>query len=73
MLKKRYWTFPEFDDSSICYKDAKYFVESEIEKSVKEQLISDVPLGAFLSGGIDSTLICKYARKHIWEILILFQ
>ena len=64
-LKKRYWTFPEFDDSSICYKDAKYFVESEIEKSVKEQLISDVPLGAFLSGGIDSTLICKYARKHI--------
>ncbi len=66
LLKERYWTFPEFDDSSAIYKDAKDIVENEIQRSVREQLISDVPLGAFLSGGVDSTLICKYARKHVY-------
>ena len=63
--KKRYWTFPEYENSSLSYKDASDIIENEIQTSVREQLISDVPLGAFLSGGIDSPLICKYARKHI--------
>lgn len=34
-----------------------------IEESVKAHLIADVPVGAFLSGGIDSTLIVKYMSK----------
>ena len=32
-------------------------VESRLTTSVKRRLISDVPLGAFLSGGVDSSLI----------------
>ena len=34
------------------------------EASVKRQLVSDVPIGIFLSGGIDSTAITAYATKH---------
>ena len=34
-----------------------------LEKSIKEQLVSDVPLGLFLSGGVDSSLIAAYVRK----------
>lgn len=37
---------------------------SMIEKAVERQLVSDVPLGVFLSGGIDSSIIALCARKH---------
>ena len=63
--KKRYWSFPKYDNSTLNYKDAYDIIENEIQTSVREQLISDVPVGAFLSGGVDSPLICNYAKRHI--------
>ncbi len=55
---KRYWAPPEPGQN----KDAgeKYYVEEVyrlLRESVRKQLISDVPLGVFLSGGIDSSII----------------
>jgi len=44
--------------------EAIYRIEDLFEKSVKSQLISDVPVGIFLSGGIDSTAITAIASKH---------
>lgn len=35
-----------------------------LENAVKRQLISDVPVGVFLSGGVDSTAITAFASKH---------
>jgi asparagine synthase (glutamine-hydrolysing) len=37
--------------------------KSEIEKSVLKHIISDVPIGIFLSGGIDSAIICAILNK----------
>lgn len=35
-----------------------------IERAVERQLVADVPLGVFLSGGIDSSIIATCARRH---------
>ncbi len=44
-------------------KTEKENLKQLIHKTVTEQLISDVPIGTFLSGGIDSSIITLYANK----------
>ena len=46
------------------YEDAKKTLKNTIENAVKKRLIADVPIGSFLSGGIDSTLITAMAQKN---------
>ena len=48
----------------ISYDSAKQKLSELLEASVKRRLISDVPLGAFLSGGIDSSVVTGLASKH---------
>jgi len=56
-----YWNFPEYDKVSIEENDAVEQVAHELNKAVKAKMMSDVPLGAFLSGGVDSPLVCAQA------------
>ncbi|MBH10220.1 MAG: asparagine synthase (glutamine-hydrolyzing) [Candidatus Marinimicrobia bacterium] len=62
-----YWDFPGYNKAVYEGKSALEDVENELYYSVKAELISDVPLGAFLSGGIDSPLICFNACKHFFK------
>ena len=39
-----------------------------ISESVKAHLVSDVPVSAFLSGGLDSSLICKIAKDELGSL-----
>ena len=43
-----------------------------VESSVKYRLISDVPVGVFLSGGIDSSLVSYYAQKNSYKPIKTF-
>ena len=43
-----------------------------INDSVKQQMVADVPIGVFLSGGIDSSLIASYAKKNATENIKTF-
>lgn len=56
---QEYWRLDEIDESylNLSYEDAKNTLRYLITESVKKQMVSDVPYGAFLSGGIDSSLI----------------
>ena len=59
---ERYWTPPVARDGGVSRLDvsmdeAARGVRSRLEAAVRRRLVSDVPLGAFLSGGIDSSAV----------------
>ena len=60
----KYYSFNPFSvEKSISNERAQFEFKSLISKSVEEQLLSDVPVGFFLSGGIDSSIITYEASK----------
>lgn len=59
---KRYWDFA-FRPERIGARDAARLAEEALLNSVRRQLVSDVPLGVFLSSGLDSTAIVAMMAK----------
>lgn len=56
----RYWSPPEVEND-IDPKDAVEHFRTLLQGAVRRQLVADVPVGAFLSGGLDSSTICMLA------------
>ncbi|HHZ65611.1 MAG TPA: asparagine synthase (glutamine-hydrolyzing), partial [Flavobacteriales bacterium] len=50
------------------YESVKVRLHSLVELAVKDRLEADVPLGTFLSGGIDSSIVTALAAKHKKDI-----
>jgi asparagine synthase (glutamine-hydrolysing) len=62
-----YWT-ADFDSKiDISYEDALEVTKELIEAAVSRRLISERPLGSFLSGGYDSTIVTAYMAKLMKE------
>lgn len=61
----RYWQISQFETHDDChYLDELEGLHQHLQNAIKRQLQSDVPIGGFLSGGIDSGLITAIATKH---------
>ena len=52
-------------DNKMSFEDAKDLTKSYFERAVARQMISDVPIGSYLSGGMDSGSITAIASKHV--------
>ncbi len=60
----RYWQFPTVN-SAITLTDAKDRFADLLSQAVRKQLVADVPVGAFLSGGLDSSTITALASRFV--------
>ena len=65
ITKTRYWEpNVNLNYSSSNHKTIVSQIRTRLEAAVKRQLVSDVPVGIFLSGGIDSSAITAFASRH---------
>ncbi len=61
--KKRYWQFKFEQNEMLDEKKTAQKILEVMENSVSHHLIADVPVGSFLSGGIDSSIIATLMQK----------
>lgn len=65
LKEEKYWVLekdPNF--AKMTYGTAKQHLYSLAENAVNMQLMSDVPVGVFLSGGLDSSILSFFLKKH---------
>ncbi len=62
---RRYWTLPELGLEEQSDADVTARVDGLLEDAVRSHLVSDVPVGAFLSGGLDSSTVVALASRYI--------
>lgn len=65
---KRFYEVPDrwpedCDEQEHCRR-----VREALERAIRKRMMSDVPVGAFLSGGLDSSLIAAMTRQHVDEL-----
>jgi asparagine synthase (glutamine-hydrolysing) len=64
LIVQKYWDIQE----TIIQADEEFFrtkLRSLLEESTKLRMVADVPIGAFLSGGLDSSAVVALARPHV--------
>ena len=60
----RYWRLPSAMDRVTTESQWVEQIRAGMEAAVHRQMVSDVPIGAFLSGGVDSSAVVAYMARH---------
>jgi asparagine synthase (glutamine-hydrolysing) len=63
VLEEQYWKLPCSQNENWTLPDAQDALEDLLKQSMQDHLISDVPVGIWLSGGIDSSALLHYASE----------
>ncbi len=59
-----FWRLPPPSREVLDLDTAVAGLEERLSQAVKQQLVADVPVGAFLSGGIDSSIVVALVQRH---------
>jgi len=62
--KAPYWRFDFTKNESLSFSEARDKLDTLLFEATERRLMSDVPLGVFLSGGLDSSAVAWYAQKN---------
>lgn len=68
LSSREYWIPEEVQEVDISWNDALVESETLIRAAVKDRLFSERPLGVFLSGGVDSSLVAAFAQKELGNL-----
>lgn len=60
----RYWRQQYQIDESMSFADAKSLVKSHVHTAVKRRLVADVQVNTYLSGGLDSSIVCSLMARE---------
>jgi asparagine synthase (glutamine-hydrolysing) len=60
---ERYWDL-EFRPTSVSLDDAVSQLQDLLAETVRDHMVSDVPVGVLLSGGVDSSAVLSFAAEH---------
>ena len=72
---ERYWEPPVAEEQSLTREDAVHELRARLEDSVRRHLVSDVPIGVFLSGGVDSSALAALSTRadaHVRTLSVAF-
>jgi asparagine synthase (glutamine-hydrolysing) len=73
---RRFWDFPRRAIDTVDAPTAAREVEGLLRRAVHGHLVADVPVGVFLSAGIDSTIVASFAREcspHVTAFTVGFE
>lgn len=74
-LRRSRWYTPRPDPDAARLRPDEYapYIRSRVEEAVRSRLVADVPLGAFLSGGIDSAVVAAAAGPGVRTFTVGFE